>query len=110
MATVREQLLAIIADSGLSPYEIAKQSGVERSALSRFINGKGGLTVESLEKLSPVLGLKLVTTRARTVRVTVTNSAQEVRATGYLQESKPLLSVPVRVRKKRNARKSGKER
>lgn len=54
--------LDIIRDSversKLSRYEIAKRSGVDQAALSRFMNG-GSLRVESIERLCPVLGLRL---------------------------------------------------
>lgn len=53
------QFRAAINASPLTPYEIAKQSGVDRAALSRFLGG-GALSVESLERLAPVLGLHII--------------------------------------------------
>ncbi|HEY8165137.1 MAG TPA: helix-turn-helix transcriptional regulator [Gemmatimonadaceae bacterium] len=54
-----EQLRTAIGKSLLSRYEIAKRSGVNEAALSRFVKG-GSLTVETIERLAPVLGLELV--------------------------------------------------
>jgi transcriptional regulator with XRE-family HTH domain len=45
----------------MTRYEIAQRSGVSESILSRLINGHGGITVSTLDKLAPVLGLRLET-------------------------------------------------
>lgn len=66
--TLSDQLRQIIADSGLSRYEISKRSGVDEAALSRFANGKRGLTTETLDRLGPVLGLELSAGRPAGVR------------------------------------------
>lgn len=58
--TLSDQLRRIIADCGMSRYEIAKRSGVPEAALSRFFNGKTGLTTDTLDRLAPALGLHLV--------------------------------------------------
>lgn len=53
-----------VVRSDLSRYEIAKRSGIDQAALLRFVRG-GSLRIESLEKLCPVLGLKLSITAVR---------------------------------------------
>lgn len=66
---VRTYVDSVIADvireavrrSELTRYEIAKRSGIDQAALSRFVRG-GSLRIESLEKLCPVLGLRLTLT------------------------------------------------
>jgi len=58
--TVSEQVRHEIKQSGLTRYEIAKQSGVEQSALSRFVSGERGLSTSSLDKLAAVLDLEIV--------------------------------------------------
>ncbi len=58
--SISEQLRQILADCGLSQYEIAKRSGVDKGALSRFAHGQSGLTTETLDRLAEVLGLELV--------------------------------------------------
>lgn len=50
-----------ITDSGLSLSEIARRSGVDKGALSRFMSSKGGLTLESIERLAPTLGIEITT-------------------------------------------------
>jgi plasmid maintenance system antidote protein VapI len=50
---------AVIA-SGMSRYAIAKALGVAESTMSRFVNGKGGLSMEYLDRLGELLGLHVV--------------------------------------------------
>src|SRR4051794_33251374 len=42
-----------------TPYAIAKKAGISRQQMYRFIDGKRGLTLDSLDKLCYVLGLVL---------------------------------------------------
>jgi transcriptional regulator with XRE-family HTH domain len=58
--SISDQLHNAIQKSGLTRYEISKQSGVDQAALSRFVNGKQSLTLDKVDKLADVLGLKLV--------------------------------------------------
>ena len=65
--SISNQLRRILAESALSHRAIARQSGVDKAALSRFANGQRGLTTASLDRLAPVLRLELVgPSRART--------------------------------------------
>jgi transcriptional regulator with XRE-family HTH domain len=48
-----------INESGLSRYQISKQSGVPESVLSRFVSGKRSISLDTLEKLRAVLHLEL---------------------------------------------------
>ncbi len=57
---IAEQIRTAIDESNLTPSEIARRSGIDKSIISRFMSGKGGLTLESIEKLAPVLGLRIV--------------------------------------------------
>jgi transcriptional regulator with XRE-family HTH domain len=63
--TFTEQLRRLLAESGLSRYEIGRRSGVDEAALSRFANGQRGLTTESLDRLCDALGLELVARRPK---------------------------------------------
>jgi hypothetical protein len=58
----REQavLLATIADSGLSRYQIAKATGIDESALAKFFNGHRGLSMEALNAFGKCLELTIV--------------------------------------------------
>jgi transcriptional regulator with XRE-family HTH domain len=55
-----EQLKALIATAGVSRYAIAKATGVAESQLSRFLSGRAGLGLESIDKVGRFLGLRLV--------------------------------------------------
>ena len=56
---VSDQLRQAIRDSGLSLLGIAEASGVDDSALSRFMRGKRDLTTRSVDKLCRYLNLEL---------------------------------------------------
>jgi transcriptional regulator with XRE-family HTH domain len=62
--TFSEQLRRAIQQSELSMYAIAKQTGVDKGQLSRFMSGERGLNVESFETLANLLGLELVERQA----------------------------------------------
>ena len=51
---------AAIEGCGVSRYRLAKASGVSQALLSRFIHGQVSLSLRSLDRLAPVLGLKIV--------------------------------------------------
>jgi len=68
MAKFSDQIREAISTSGTSRYALAKQVGVSESALSRFMSGKQGLTLASLDKLAEVLGLRLITTVQRVAK------------------------------------------
>ncbi len=44
----------------VSQVELAERAGVDRARLNRWINGRGTVTVESLERVLGVLGLWVV--------------------------------------------------
>lgn len=44
----------------VSQVELAERAGVDRARLNRWINGRGTVTVESLERVLVVLGLRVV--------------------------------------------------
>jgi len=53
------QLRQTIDDCGLTRYEIAKQTGIDESALAKFYNGHRGLSMEALNALGEFLQLKI---------------------------------------------------
>jgi transcriptional regulator with XRE-family HTH domain len=55
-----DQLRQAVADCGLTRYEIAKQTGIDESALAKFYNGHRGLSMEALNALGEFLQLKIV--------------------------------------------------
>ena len=54
-----DQLRAIIEQSEMSRYRIAKDSNVDAGQLCRFMQGKAQLTFETLDRIGDVLGLRL---------------------------------------------------
>jgi len=59
--TLTDDLRQAIDDSGLTRYRIAKDTAIDESMLAKFYNGKGGLSMESLDRLGKYLGLRIVT-------------------------------------------------
>jgi ribosome-binding protein aMBF1 (putative translation factor) len=56
---VSEAIRKEIEKCGWSRYELAKRAGVEQATLSRFMAGKCGLAMRTVDKLADVLGLEL---------------------------------------------------
>ncbi len=46
-------------DAGLTQKELARRTGTKQSAISRFENGKGNPTLQSLYRIADALGLKM---------------------------------------------------
>ena len=57
---ISEQLSRFIKDSGLSLYQLERETGVHNSMLSRFLRGERGLRLEAVDALSKYLKLRLV--------------------------------------------------
>ena len=55
-----EQLRRIVADSGKTLGQITRDTGIDKSALSRFVNGERGVSMEAMDKLGEYLGLRIV--------------------------------------------------
>lgn len=54
-----DQLRKAIDDSGLTRYRIAKEAGINESALAQFYNGHRGLSMQALNALGEFLQLKI---------------------------------------------------
>ena len=65
MKTLSEQLREVIVKSGVSRYEISKQTGVSQSALSRFVLGHRGISVKAMDAVGLFLGLSITTKKKR---------------------------------------------
>jgi len=46
--------------SGMSRYAIAKTLGMAESTMSRFMNAKGGLSMDFIDRLAELLGLHII--------------------------------------------------
>lgn len=61
-----DQLRQLIDDCELTRYEIAKQTGIDESALAKFYNGHRGLSMEALNALGEFLELTITLGRKPT--------------------------------------------
>ncbi len=62
-----DQIRRAVDSSGLSRYRICKDAGIDQATFSRFMTGKVGLSIPTLDALADVLGLN-ITTRAKRER------------------------------------------
>ena len=58
-----EQLRQAVENSGLTHYRISKDTGIDPAVISRFMSGKAGMTLASLDKLVAYLDLELTPRR-----------------------------------------------
>ena len=56
-----DEIRQAVDASGLSRYRIAKALGIAESTMSRFMSGKGGLSMEYLDDLAALLDLHIAT-------------------------------------------------
>jgi transcriptional regulator with XRE-family HTH domain len=61
--TLSAQMRQAIDDSGLTRYRIAKDTGIDESALAKFYNGRVGLSMEALDRLWEYLQLTITSGR-----------------------------------------------
>jgi transcriptional regulator with XRE-family HTH domain len=59
--TLSDQIRYAVDRSGMSRYAICNAIGLNQSTMSRFMNGKAGLSLAVLDKLAEVIGLVVVT-------------------------------------------------
>ena len=55
-----DQIRDGVRSSGMSRYAICKAIGFNQGAMSRFMSGKGGMSLETLDRLAALLGLTVV--------------------------------------------------
>ena len=55
-----EQIRRAVNESGISAKELCRETGIDKAAMSRFRAGKVGLTMENLDKVAAVIGLRIV--------------------------------------------------
>jgi transcriptional regulator with XRE-family HTH domain len=58
-----ERIRAEIESCSVSRYRLAQETGIEESALSRFMSGKRGLSMEALDTLFEYFDLEITPTR-----------------------------------------------
>lgn len=58
-----DQVRDAVDASGMSRYAICKAIGLNQGAMSRFMAGNGGLSMDTLDRLAELLGLRIVAER-----------------------------------------------
>ena len=58
-AILSDELKLAITASGKSLNQIDRDTGIDKATLSRFLNGKGGLSIPILDRLADYLGLSI---------------------------------------------------
>lgn len=59
LPTLADQLRAAVADSGLSHYRIAKDTGISQPIITRFVNGDRSVSLDTAGKLAAYFGMSL---------------------------------------------------
>lgn len=57
--TLSAQLRAAIAESGLSHYRLAKETGVSQPIITRFVNGTRSISLETADRIAAYFGMVL---------------------------------------------------
>ena len=60
MKELSAQIREAVDSSGMSRYRICKEIEVAEATMSRFMSGKGGLSMSSIDRLGRLLGLAIV--------------------------------------------------
>ncbi len=63
MKRLSEQLREAIVKADASRYEISKATGVDQAALSKFVHGRRGISVDAMDAVGLYLVLKITTSR-----------------------------------------------
>ncbi len=58
-----QQIRDAILKADVSRYRIAKETGVDQPALSRFVHGERGLSLDAVDAVAAYLGLSITTSR-----------------------------------------------
>jgi transcriptional regulator with XRE-family HTH domain len=60
LATFSDQIRQVIRRAPITRYELCKRIGFSESAMSRFMAGKQGVSLEVLDRIAGELGLRVV--------------------------------------------------
>ena len=63
--SLTDQLRQAVADSGKTLGELARDTGIDKSALSRFVNGERGVSMAVMNTLGDYLDLEIRQRKAR---------------------------------------------
>jgi len=68
MSKVYDELRKAIRASNKTRYRLWQETGIDQALLVRFMAGKSGLSIESVEKLIEALGLEIIIKPKRAVK------------------------------------------
>lgn len=68
MESVGDQLRRIVLNAPITRAELARETGIPESTLSKFVNGKLGLSSRNLDRIGEALGLVVKSTRRKLKR------------------------------------------
>ena len=57
--TFTDRLRQAVRESGVSRYVIWKRTGIDQSALSRFVHGQAGMSLDAIDRLMKFLELEI---------------------------------------------------
>ena len=57
--SIQEQIDRILKDKGISRYQLAKDTGINESQLSRFFSGKVNLSYDKIEQIAVYLNCEI---------------------------------------------------
>jgi len=63
LATLQNEIRAELAERNFTATYVSEQTGISETSLSRFLNNKRGIEIESLEKLMNFLKLDILVIR-----------------------------------------------
>jgi transcriptional regulator with XRE-family HTH domain len=71
-----DQIRVAVESSGVSAYRISADTGIDKAALSRFLSGERGLSLDSLDLLAGYFGMSIVLpSKSKRVKAVRTNQA-----------------------------------
>mgnify|MGYP002347869422 CR=1 FL=1 len=65
---MQDTLKKALSDSGLSGYELERQTGVNRLSIGRFMRGTNGLSMAQAQMLADFFGLALLPVKTKRTR------------------------------------------
>ena len=63
MARINDQVIRAIKTCGMTRYALAQKSGVSEGELSRVVAGQRSMTLRTLDRLAPYIGVKIAVKR-----------------------------------------------
>lgn len=58
--TFSEQIRKLLKESDVTRYRISQDTGIDQAVLSRFVNKKGGLSMDALDQLAEYFGWSVI--------------------------------------------------